>query len=307
MASVRLPRFKRNSNVRSFRLTERDWNILRLVYEHRFLRSNHLISLISGSSQQISRRLQLLYQHGFLERPRCQIDYYYEGGSRRIAYGIAAKGAAALRRKFSVPYSGFAGAVGNSVKRLFLEHALMISDFMVALELSCQNRPNVQLLKPSEIAPDIHTEGVRNRFQWKVNVQKNVDCGVIPDKIFGLEFTDDNGRKRKSWFCVEADRETMPVARANLHKSSFVRKLLGYSATWSQELHRIRFGWPRFRVLTVTTSQERVDNLIDAARQLKHGQGLFLFTDLDSLSSNSDLLSLKWRTVRSDLTAKLLE
>jgi hypothetical protein len=45
----------------------------------------------------VLRRLQRLFQHGYLERPRCQIDYY-QSGSRRIACGLGNKGAAWLKR-----------------------------------------------------------------------------------------------------------------------------------------------------------------------------------------------------------------
>src|SRR5438876_6407986 len=95
----RLPRFKRAATVTPMKLTERDRDILRLVHRHRFLRSSHITSLIGGSSQQLLRRLQLLYHHGYLERPRCQIDYYQEGGSRRMVYGIGDKSAALLKHE----------------------------------------------------------------------------------------------------------------------------------------------------------------------------------------------------------------
>ncbi|TAK95379.1 MAG: DeoR family transcriptional regulator, partial [Verrucomicrobia bacterium] len=75
MQSIRLPRFKRSPDIASMRLTERDREILRHIYRHRFLRTDHLTKLLSGSPQQIRRRLQKLYHHGYLERPRCQIDY----------------------------------------------------------------------------------------------------------------------------------------------------------------------------------------------------------------------------------------
>src|SRR6266567_7991259 len=99
MGVSRLPRFKRSSTVASIELTERDREIIRLVYRHRFLRSAQIISLVGGSVQQVLRRLQLLYHHGFLERPRSQLDYYHHGGSHHMVYGIGNKGAALLKRE----------------------------------------------------------------------------------------------------------------------------------------------------------------------------------------------------------------
>jgi hypothetical protein len=88
----------------------------------------------------------------------------------------------------------------------------------------------------------------------------------------------------------------MPVMRRGLSQSSCYRKLLAYEATWTQGIHRSRFNFHRFRVLTVTTSAERVKHLIEATRQLERGHGLFLFCDLTSIGSHPDLLSLDWQT-----------
>src|ERR1035441_3813952 len=99
MHSVRLPRFKRAAVVASIRITERDRAIIRLVRRFRLLRSSHICSLIPSSRQQLTRRLQLLYHRGFLERPRAQLDYYHRGGSHHIVYGLGNKGASVLNQE----------------------------------------------------------------------------------------------------------------------------------------------------------------------------------------------------------------
>jgi DNA-binding Lrp family transcriptional regulator len=306
MAFIRLPRFNRSAKVPSIRLTPRDREILQHIHRHRFLRSDHLAVLLPGSPQQILRRLQRLYHHGFLERPRCQIDYY-QSGSRRMAYGIGNKGAASLKRELALPYHRLDWGQKNRVTRLFLEHALLVSDVMVALEVTRRNKTDVRLITSDEIKLPGDTGRKREPFQWTVNIGGHINCGIIPDRVFGLEFTDKSGRKNSSWFFLEADRATMPVRRAGLDRSSFYRKLLAYEATWKQNIHRTRFGWRRFRVLTVTTGEERMDHLIEACRNLKHGHGMFLFTHAGSLSSCLDLFSLRWQTVRPEVAASLLE
>jgi DNA-binding IclR family transcriptional regulator len=60
-------------------LTPRDLLILRAVYRHRLLRSTHLIALADGSRQTTLRRLQLLFHHGYLDRPPMQLDWYVRG------------------------------------------------------------------------------------------------------------------------------------------------------------------------------------------------------------------------------------
>lgn len=288
---ARLPRFKRSPDIKPLRLTERDREILHHVHHHRFLRSDHITALMPGSRQQTLRRLQRLYHHGYLERPRCQIDYY-QSGSRRMAYGLGNKGAAWLKRKLALPYHKLDWIRKNRVGRLFLEHALLISDVMVAVELACRQRKDVRLLAPDDSV----------RGQWSVTIDRRQKCGVVPDRIFGLEF----GGKQ-CWFFLEADRSTMPVTRTELTKSSFYRKVLAYEATWTQNIHRTRFGWNRFRVLTVTTDSERVQAMVEACQQLKHGRGLFLFTDVKVLREQSDFFSLLWKTVNAGATSKLLD
>ncbi len=73
MTFPRRPRFRRAEKLPPMRLTPRDEEILRAVFRHRFLRSNQIARIVSGSRQQLLRRLQSLYHHGYLERPRCQL------------------------------------------------------------------------------------------------------------------------------------------------------------------------------------------------------------------------------------------
>ena len=260
------------------RLTERDYEILKHLHRHRFLRSDHFASLLPGSRQQLLRRLQLLYHHGYLERPRCQIDYY-QSGSRCITYGLGNKGAELLKRQFALPSHRQDWNWKNRVTRFFLEHALLVSDVMVAVESACRRQPGIKLIlldKP---------------FRWKVNFSGSSKIGVVPDAVFGLEFIG-----KQSWFFLEADRGTMPIQRVNLRQSSFYRKLLAYEATWTQNIHRTHLDIHRFRVLTVTTNAARLASMRKTCRSLKRGRGLFFFTDLKTLREQPDFFDLHWRT-----------
>jgi hypothetical protein len=100
----RLPRFKRVPAVPPMRLTERDRRIIRLIHRHRFLRSPQIVALLGGSTQQLLRRLKLLYHHRYLERPRAQIDRYGEGGSQHIIYGLGNKSRAFLKQELNVDF-----------------------------------------------------------------------------------------------------------------------------------------------------------------------------------------------------------
>lgn len=66
----------------SFQFLPRDLEIWRHVAEHRFIKSEWLIKRVGGSKQQVLRRRHLLYHHGYLDRPRAQLNYYHASGSR---------------------------------------------------------------------------------------------------------------------------------------------------------------------------------------------------------------------------------
>jgi hypothetical protein len=302
MESIRLPRFTRAPEIHAIQLTERDREIIRLVHRHRFLRSPQIVSLVGNTSQQILRRLQLLYHHGYLERPRAQIDYYHRGGSRHIVYGIGNKGVALLAHELDVPFAKIIwGDKNRAVTRLFLEHALLISDVMVALELACRQAGEVRLVTTAELSSP------NTSFQWKVDVSSRLKLGVIPDQVFALEFAGQPAGHNRAFFFLEADRATMPVMRGNLSKSSFYRKLLAYEATWSQQFHRSHFGFHRFRVLTVTTSRQRVKSLVETCSRLEKGHGLFMFGDLAAFISHPSALAVPFLTGQPGKSSTLLD
>jgi hypothetical protein len=296
MDHPRLPRFKRAEIVAPIDLTERDRAIIQQVHRHRFLRSTHIISLVGGSPQQVLRRLQLLYHHGYLDRPRAQIDYYHLGGSKVMAYGLGNKGAALLSRELHLPLDRIDWSEKNrTVRRIYLEHALGVADVMVALESACRTTGRARVLYDDELFSPLDAN---LSLPWKVDIPGRKNLGVIPDRVFGLEYADADGETVRAYFFLEADRATMPVMRAQLSQSSFYRKLLAYEATWSQGVHRTRFGFNRFRVLTVTTSAERVQSLVNACSRLKSGHGLFLFAGRSALQNPNLLLSPIWRNGR---------
>ena len=238
---------------------------MRYVAQNRFLRSTHLIPLVGGSGQQIVRRLQSLYQHGFLDRPRCQVDRY-RAGSQPMVYGIGNRGAKLLVDQCGVSRRKVDWMAKNhTVTRYFLEHTLAVADVAIAFELSCRKRPNIE----------VHADETDTK--WKVSLKQHGSAThfpVIPDKVFRIDFRD----KPSStiYVLLEVDRATMPVVRQTFKQTSVYRKFVGYQQIWREKLHE-KFGMKRIRVLTVTTTPQRVTNLIEAAQRLpERTPGLFL-------------------------------
>jgi len=308
MPFYRVPRFKRASTVANIELTNRDRTIIQIVRRYRFLRSSQIVGLIGGPTQPLLRRLQLLYHHGYLERPRAQLDYYHKGGSRQIVYGLGNKGANLLRTENGGAFDKIRSSEKNrSVGRVFLEHTLLVSDVMATIEIACRQGHQVRLLTQNELSPETDAVRKSQSFRWRVSIGSGVKLGVVPDRVFGLEFAGKNGRSDRAFFFLEADRGTMPVTRSNLSQTSFYRKLLAYEATWSQSIHKARFGFHRFRVLTVTKSTQRVESLVRACAELKRGHGLFLFADKTILETPANIFSLIWRSGKAGKLGSLLD
>src|SRR5579862_7177181 len=196
MQSSRLPRFERDPNVAPIDVTERDREIIRQVHRHRFLRSSHIAALVGGSHQQLLRRLQLLYHHGYVERPRCQLDFYYQPGSREIVYGLGDKGGAILSQE-GVAYSDCRWSDKNrAVGRVQLEHWLLVSEIMVRIESACRNR-GIRLIMGDELV----ASGERTSFRWNMEIGGGVKLGIAPDCVFALDYAEHDNvshRDRKS-------------------------------------------------------------------------------------------------------------
>lgn len=272
--------------------------ILKALAVHRFLPSDRIAELVGGSAQQVLRRLAGLFHHGYLERPRVQIDRYHRGGSRPLVYGLAGRGAAYLRRVHDIPFDRMQWSrKRDAVGRLFLDHALLVSEVTTRLALACEADPQTRLFDPlclEEGDPELPT-------QWRLSLPGSDSLAVVPDRIVRLH----QGKETLLCF-LEADCGTMPVVRKNLDQSSIRRKLLAYAATWEQDKHRQLFGEKRFRVLFVTTNEARCEHMVEAARDLPKGRGLFLFTTKDAIRSSANPFDIEWRVPTNALHDKLI-
>ena len=310
--SNRSPRFER-TDVRPIRITDRDVEILEYVFDHRFLSSRHITSLLGkgNSRQHLLRRLRLFFHHRYLDRPRAQIAYYRRGGSRPMIYALGDRGADVLTEKLGVPRGKVRWQQKNrSVGRVFMEHTLKVADFMVELACACREHPTLSLI-PEEELLEAAPESTRrkaaegdNPFYWRVQFgsgRRRADVGVIPDKVFALERSDRPAGENRSFFFLEVDRATMSVLTKNLSKSSIYKKLRGYLATWKGELHRERFGFENIRTLFVTTSADRAENFAHASghafadqRAPKRKGKIFLFAPQPALS-RENVLTYGWQ------------
>lgn len=278
-ARQRLPRFKRDPEAaRSFQFTHRDLEILRHVAEHRFIRSEWIVQLVGGSKQQALRRLNLLYHHGYLDRPRAQLDYYHRGGSNSLIYGLASRGAGRLRHDLNMPFERMDWTTRNrKVGHLFLEHTVLISDF-IASQI-CFPDEDSTFVPPDKIEKCSGRKSDRGPFRWSVKLRNGRHATVVPDKVFALDVEHEDGLVVRKHFLVEADRGTMPITRSSNRQSSVMQKLRTYYA-----LSKTPGALPRNTfVVILSVSEKRLNNILEEIAKAGLPQRLFKFSHYDDM------------------------
>src|SRR5438067_11067979 len=190
VAPTRRPRFRRASEPPAFRLTDDDVEIVRYLARHRFLRSTHIAALVGRSLDRTNDRLNGLFHHGYVDRPRAQLDYYPTSGSAPMVYALADRGARLLIHHDGIEFANVEWSRNNRrAGRPFIEHQLEIVDFHVALQIATHGRDDVRLVHPEELVttfPDQSFSG-RNPFALRVKVTEQGairEIGLVPDLVF---------------------------------------------------------------------------------------------------------------------------
>jgi hypothetical protein len=296
----RSKRFERRTTPARFQLTERDLAVLAHVARHRFLSSQHLCALDGGSQQNLLRSLRVLYDHGYLDRPYAQLAHVPVTGPRPMVYGLGRRGAQALRSYHLLLNQETDWTERNKrAGALFIDHTLAIADVMVPLELACRDQPGLELLREGDIIALAPEATRRSREPLRLAVpgldNKMGVSSVVADGLFGLRYADDTA----AYFLLEVDRGSMPVVRAQFDKTSFHRKLKVYWEAWKQNRHVDHFGIKQVRVLTVTDSEKRIENMLSVVADVTEGKGsnFFLFATASRLADASPV-EIDWTTGR---------
>ena len=297
MKTKRAPKFKRKpQQIGGLKLQKRDIEIISLAHDYRFLNSDQIKVLVDGSEQGILRRLQKLFHHGFLDRPPSQILYPL-AGTQKMVYALGDKGADLLAEKSGVDRGKIKWNEKNKeIKDRHIQHTLMISNFRVCLELALRDLPDTNFLfwekeNPKELKDYVYIKDLQGR---------GIKASIVPDGFFGIQ-----DPKGKMYWFMEADQSTMTNAR-------FFKKMRAYWNWWRQGRHSKRFGIKAFRVLTITKSEQRKENLRRITQQAddkQRGSPMFWFATEKkySIQRPESILEAIWQTPKDDSYHSLLE
>jgi hypothetical protein len=247
-----------------FQLTDNDRDLIRAVYDYRFLHIDHLSALVNRSYKKVHGRLLKLVQNRFLARIefRFQKHIYVIG---RVGIDVLVEQGIASREviEFRLRH--------QELKELFLRHQLLLVDLRCILELACRG---------TSIRLATWREG---KHLWDRVVtwhdRERVELPVCPDAYFTLEDgSRPEGGNRLNFF-LEADRST------STHKR-FQQKLIAYRQYLEDGRHIKKYGIKSFRVVTFTLTERRALCLSAAAREVlpENAFRYFLFASVQGLS-----------------------
>jgi len=287
MAKPRPKLFQRLEVADPLKLQPRDITLLRDVADFRFLNTEQVLALHEGSRRNLMARLNLLFQHGYLDRPESQTSARLT--SSHIVYSLGRKGAELLS-KDAEEREGIYRRVKEVERTLpLMAHALMLSQFRVCITLAA---------KQSGVKITRFTQGYDLKEMLRSVHGDNPS--LVPDAFFTLEEKGDVIN-----FFVEADRGTMTTER-------FVNKLKTYWSWRSDDRLKEKLHLARFRVLTLAPSDGRSDSLRNAGKggdPRGEGSLMFLFTSETQYGLSSPDMVLKpiWKSPKDDAPHTILE
>ena len=277
---IRRRTFVRKGAVAPLRLQPRDIELLKSIAEHRFLNTSQILALHKGSSRNLLERLSRMYHAGYLERPRVQRRVRL--ASSHLVYCLGRQGVEVVATSVEEREAMLRRLRENERTLPLLAHSLMISHFRVCLELAVSKSDNVKIVR-----------WVQGYDLKSLLSKRGVHAPLVPDAFFVLE----TPTHRYPLF-LEADRATMSIER-------YVAKLRLY---WQHHMGRSfkdTLGISYFRVLTITPSEGRTENLCKASRDAddrRAGSAMYLFLSQTQYDvSNADvLLQEVWRSAKGD-------
>src|ERR1700679_4149639 len=271
-AVVRRSRMRRSRARKRIELSPRDLEIFRLLHRYRYLSSTYIHAFVGGASEtRLKERLGDLFHEGYIDRPEQQWDI--ANARCRHAVYESGKGSVEVLRAHGCTPCDQRTFLAGTAHRQFL-HSLMICDVLGSLELGVRGNAGLRLIAWPEIlgrAP----EATRSS-QKPFHVPVPSGGYLMPDGMFGIEYAQ-GGAKAYRFFALEADRGTMSIVRSNQNQTSFMGKVAAYREVIARQVHRAHWGIPNLLVLTVTTSESRMREMIRCLGDQSGECAAFLF------------------------------
>jgi hypothetical protein len=280
-----------STKKRGFVFVDGDIEILKLIHEFRFLRREDVATLSGRHPMSVHRRLSKLLEERYITVMRRPLQKHVYGLAKRsfpilVERGIASPELLGERLRTS------------ELTDHFFKHEMMLVDLHIMLSLASR-RPE----SPLELEDWQEGRGLWNSVSF-MGSRGMVKLPFCPDAFFSLSDRRRPGRQGGHFF-LEADRskETHPV---------FSDKLLAYWNYHDQRMQKEQFDIETFRVLTVTLTQLRADNLCHMTASLppsvlpERARKYFLYTSLEALGGGALVFGNVYRSAQDPSSDKPL-
>jgi hypothetical protein len=257
------------STGKRIRPSDRDILLFDKLHRHGPLSTPYLVAysqLLRKSVTRAKDRLTDLFNEDdtphngtYLDRPWQQFETL-DARQNDLVYSLTPQSERVLKEEDM--WSDYAPHPGGSWK-----HAYMTSCITASIELATLETENIRFIFQDEILAKNNTV-----FKFPVTV-KGVTKNLIPDALFGLEYTYGD-KKYYRFFLVEADRATEPGKAQNFDRKSYTRTILQYREFVGKGQYKEALGLSAgLLVVNVTTSERRHRNLLELTKELSESSG----------------------------------
>ena len=266
-------------------LTKRDMSILELLLVYRYLTRAQVQQLVFPRPDEarahsrknvVSKRLKLLYHNEYVDRIHPPIAS--SQGSSPIVYCLDRKGARFLASRLELEVRDMPWRKRQRERGLlFLEHTLAINDFRIAVTLAVRSGSHriISWRDERSLRGSVPKDCI-------LEVVRDMRRTVVPDAFFTLDV-----EGRRASFYLELDRGHVEGARMRA-------RFKAYGEYYSSGLYEQQFGAKGLRVLTVTTTEKRLENLKEWVESEK-SRRLFWFTTQDLVAPGAVLRERIWQ------------
>jgi predicted transcriptional regulator len=296
----RLNRLKRakKGNVPNLVLTPRDIAIVLAVYLYRALTTQQISALVFAKdtrSTQCEERLKRLYHNGYLER-RSQGTTYQD--NKPLVYMLTEKGAQLLSEHKGMKRNEiYWNAKYNTISNYHLQHVVQTSESRISFVRACE-RLGYELSWLDEMS--IRHHKLYDTFTYHTPTGWTKKTTVIPDSFFTIE----TPQKLVSCF-LEIDRGTETLSTVADKFSKYVSYLqteeyLTRYAAFDEEGNEIHPF-----VLTITTTEQRMNNLLEVASDVG-ADDIYMFSTFADTTPERVLEDAVWKSSRCDYSVPLI-
>ena len=267
----------------SYRLVSRDKTVLYWIGRLRLLKTTALSAYIFNSNINVARRrLKKMVDNNFLsfiEKPgSCS-----RGRLERIYY-LNKKNREHIRYVMGEDNTYFYSPPNNL---FFVEHQLALNHTLLSLNASCKNNYSFQFFIEHETNALHYKKKNKNLESKYLDLERDfrADCMIILKNFKG----------QKSLVFLEIDRGTITISAKRRGKdvSSKVRAYKNYlSAERFKYLNKVfDSSFTGFRVLFITTSEARLNNIASACEEMGGLRGMLWLTTFEKITASKNLLN----------------